>query len=116
MKLGELRKIMEGADDDLAVVINCTFPHSTVGASPTMPVVNAGRGFDWNHGQFFLHPEKTLYTDQEKLELKAKAFEQIVGWHMAIDSGTASSVKPKDFPKLVANIIKSYENKAAKLT
>lgn len=66
MKLGELKNIVDEVLKNSPTAADCevTIPisgESSIGSQPSVKVVSAGRGIDWDSWQFMLHTEVPVY-------------------------------------------------------
>ncbi|EON2338987.1 hypothetical protein ACLLKL_001956 [Escherichia coli] len=65
-------RAIEGHRDITRVAVPVTLPHATIGALPTVAIVDVSMGIDWDSGTLFLQPEQplTALAPDELAEIK----------------------------------------------
>jgi len=59
MKVVDLKKLLDGVSDECDVTVDLA-PSGHLCCSGTVGVKAAGLGFDWEHGQFIMYPERPV--------------------------------------------------------
>lgn len=80
MKVSELKRILEHANDDNEVMISIELPYTTVGARPMVAVKSVMHGFDWEHGKFIMRPEENLTPADRDFAKQMKDMQDKWGW------------------------------------
>lgn len=86
MKLREFKQLVDRAVEtardyeDHNVVIAVKLPYTTVGARPTVPVISAFKGFDWENGLFIITPEENLTPADRAFTETMKKLQDKLGW------------------------------------
>lgn len=83
--LTQLRDAGHGED---ALVLPYRPGFTAVGPAPTMPVVALQPGFDWNHGQVFVQPQREVGERSDDLLKRLARYENsVLGALMALRRG-----------------------------
>lgn len=85
MKTSELMSILEQSTrfkhDDPTIVVQITKPYGTCGASPSVEILQAYPGFDWDAGKILLQPAEPLQqinsTLSEQLAKTVKSYDEL---------------------------------------
>jgi hypothetical protein len=93
MKVSELKQRLECANDDDDVCVPILLPYNTVGAIPTVSIMFAYSGFDWERGKFIITPEENLTPADRGFETKMKELQDKVGWLEYEKRGLKSEIK-----------------------
>lgn len=96
MKVSELKQRLDFANNDDDVCIPVLLPYSTVGAIPTVNVLLASTGFDWERGKFMLTPVENLTPadrDFETNKQKMSDLQDKVGWLQYENRGLKAEIK-----------------------
>jgi hypothetical protein len=93
MKVGELKRTLDNANDDTEVMIVVKLPFSTVGGTPVVPVKFAHEGFDWDKGKFILTPEESLMPSDRDFAAKMKDLQDKFGWVQYENRGLKAEIK-----------------------
>jgi len=101
MKVKELiERLQQMQDMDAEVVIHVDVGHGTVGPTPTVDVVSASGGIDWDNGKVFINTKERLYINLEKIRKEAGRLSEILGWYVSSKSGSCG-MDTKGFIRIV---------------
>jgi hypothetical protein len=105
----ELDKLIAERPDilDQELRIPCERRFSAVGGWPTIKIENMACGFDWDHGIFFLNPEKRIHCEFEELLKGQRALENIA-LCVKLDY---EKVPPKELLKTIKMYVDNYVDK-----
>ncbi|ENE5752145.1 hypothetical protein ABNO07_003623 [Salmonella enterica subsp. enterica serovar Bareilly] len=67
-----ISRVIDTCRDITRVAVPVALPHATIGALPTVAIVDVQMGIDWDSGTLFLQPEQPLtpLTPDELAEIK----------------------------------------------
>ncbi|EIW6162764.1 hypothetical protein MF451_003761 [Salmonella enterica subsp. enterica serovar Saintpaul] len=67
-----ITRSIDGSRHIARVAVPVELPHSTLGPLPTVALISASQGMDWDQGTLFLHPEQPLtpLSPDELAEIK----------------------------------------------
>ena len=68
MKVSELKRVLDFAQEEDELVIAVNLPYVTVGGQPVITVESASSGFDWNRGKFILFPKENVTPSDRDFE------------------------------------------------
>lgn len=80
MKVSELKRILDFAQEEDELVIAVKLPYITVGGQLVITVESADSGFDWDKGKFILFPKENLTPSDRDFEAKMKKMQEELGW------------------------------------
>lgn len=82
MNVKELKSRLDFARETDEVVIQINLPFRTAGSTPCVSLNRTVKGFDWDHGKFFIIPEEPLTGACAEFEDKFKELQEKAGWLM----------------------------------